>query len=58
MWNRGPMIGEPVQDLANGKIGIAVSIDHASDTLVLEEQDGHQWEATLADTEPYAVTEY
>lgn len=58
MWNREPMLGEPVQDLANDKIGVAVSINHASDTLVLEDDDGHQWEVPLADTEPYAVTEY
>lgn len=58
MWDRTPMLGEPVLDLANDKIGVAVSINHASDTLVLEDTDGHQWEATLADTEPYAVMEY
>lgn len=58
MWGREPMLGEPVQDLAEDKIGIVVSINHASDTLVLEDSDGHQWEVPLADTEPYAVTEY
>lgn len=58
MWNREPMLGEPVQDLATYRIGIAISINHASDTLMLEDADGHQWEVPLADTEPYAVTEY
>jgi len=57
MWSREPILGEPVQDLANDKIGIVVSINHASDTIVLEDSDGNQWEAPIADAEPYAITE-
>jgi hypothetical protein len=55
MWHRDPVPGEPVEDLANQRVGIVVSVDHTSDTVRLVDRENNEWDVPLSDTVPFSV---
>jgi hypothetical protein len=58
MWNRDPLPGEPVEDMANHRVGIVVAFDHTSDTVRIVDAEHNEWDVPLADIVPFSVVSY